>query len=107
MNTTAEFLRRLADLIDLADKDRDNKAAAVAPVPDDTGVMIPPLQQNIELMKKMAGVESAYDENTANANVSASDTNSVITSEPNNDVDILKRNVGIIDAINASTPSGG
>jgi len=87
MNTTAEFLRSLANLID---------AAALAPVPtispvplvpqpiiqtvtkiepggnednftdhvatsDETDAMVPPLQQKIELLKKIAGVDSVYD----------------------------------------------
>jgi len=31
-------------------------------VSDETGIFVPPLQQNIELMKKAQGVESVYDE---------------------------------------------
>lgn len=34
-------------------------------VPDNTGMFIPPIQQNIEVMKKNAGIKSVYD-NPAN-----------------------------------------
>lgn len=30
--------------------------------PDNTGTFIPPLQQNIEIMKKNAGIKSAFDD---------------------------------------------
>ena len=42
--------------------------------------MIPPLQQKIELMKKMSGEESAYDP---------------VEPEEDNELDIIKRNAGI------------
>ena len=63
----ADILRNLADLLDkqgqeqspaepkdFAQPEQDDKEAA--------GVMIPPLQQKIELLKKGVGVPSAYDQ---------------------------------------------
>ena len=35
-------------------------------IPDELGVMVPPLQQKIELMKKSQGVENVYDQATDN-----------------------------------------
>lgn len=54
----AEFMRSLADIIDALDgddsADKDNKTPMEEP-----GIMVPPLQQKIELMKKMADVPSS------------------------------------------------
>lgn len=54
----AEFMRSLAVIIDALDgddsADKDNKTPMEEP-----GIMVPPLQQKIELMKKMADVPSS------------------------------------------------
>jgi hypothetical protein len=57
----ADFLKTLIDLVDKGELPLgdDNKKAS-----DETGDFIPPLQQEIELLKKQAGVESEYDEDT-------------------------------------------
>lgn len=53
----AEILRKLAELVDtISDESTDA-------VSDDTGVMVPPLQQQIELQKKGVGVDNVYDDN--------------------------------------------
>jgi hypothetical protein len=71
----AEILRGLTDIVDGAPaaqqpvviniNNGESDASAIAPEHEGPteadGVMIPPLQQKIELMKKMAGEESAYD----------------------------------------------
>ena len=49
---------------------------------DETGgVMVFPLQQNIELLKKVAGVDSMYDDNAEE--------------QPEDELSIIKRNAGI------------
>lgn len=53
---TSEILRKLADLVDSVECDSSETQA------DDTGVMVPPLQQQIELQKKEVGVDNIYDE---------------------------------------------
>jgi hypothetical protein len=53
------------------------------------GMMIPPLQQKIELMKKMAGEDSAYDP------VCDTCGQSPCECDQEDDVAILKRNAGI------------
>lgn len=51
----AEFMRTLADLIDqLENKTDDTKSPEVETPMDSGDVMVPPLQQKIEIMKKMA-----------------------------------------------------
>jgi hypothetical protein len=51
----AEFMRNLADLIDqLENKTDDTKSSEVETPMDSGDVMVPPLQQKIEIMKKMA-----------------------------------------------------
>jgi hypothetical protein len=51
----AEFMRTLADLIDQLENKTDDTKSPEAETPMDSGdVMVPPLQQKIELLKKMA-----------------------------------------------------
>lgn len=51
----AEFMRTLADLIDQLENKTDDSTASEVETPMDSGdVMVPPLQQKIEIMKKMA-----------------------------------------------------
>lgn len=69
----AEILRKLADLIDQHSDGDDQRPtnsvphAELEPIEVDntdhteTSVMVPPLQQKIELLKKATGVESHYD----------------------------------------------
>lgn len=65
----AEILRQLADLIDQNSQEPTaTSAAELVPVEVDntdnteTSVMVPPLQQKIELLKKATGVENHYDD---------------------------------------------
>jgi hypothetical protein len=93
----AEILRKLADIVDAHEEPvaaqqpvvvnvhAPEQSAPVpvvpqsdAPVPADD-MMIPPLQQKLELMKKMAGEESAYD--------------------PDAELAIIKQNAGIAPLI--------
>lgn len=79
----AEFLRGLADMLSSIEDDKPaqapvivnvNGSNAVNPAPvaseenpelDDEPMMIPPLQQKLELMKKMAGLPNQLDSKTA------------------------------------------
>ena len=55
----AEFMRALADIIDKLDgKSSDDLPAKNPEEKDDNPVMVPPLQQDIELKKAEAGKES-------------------------------------------------
>jgi hypothetical protein len=94
----AEILRGLADIVDRTDQAAPaqqpvviniNNGEAETPAMPATDsdqettadeVMIPPLQQKIELMKKMAGEESAYDP---------------IDDQTINELDIIKQNAGL------------
>jgi len=50
----AEFMRTLADLIDQLENKTDDTKSPESETPMDSGdIMVPPLQQKIELMKKM------------------------------------------------------
>lgn len=72
----SEFLRTLADMIDKADTSTKYQSSNVPSQPNtaelynvqtdnddntDPTTMIPPLQQKMELLKKSAGVDSVYD----------------------------------------------
>lgn len=52
----AEFMRALADIIDSLD--RDKETAKDPSDPDPNPVMVPPLQQDLELKKADVGKES-------------------------------------------------
>jgi hypothetical protein len=68
----AEILRKLASLVDTIEDDGESAT-------DDTGVMIPPLQQQIELQKKEVGIDSAFD----------------TTEEDPDEIAVLKINAGV------------
>ena len=55
----ADFLKTLIDLVDKGELPLGDSDDTVS---DNTGDFIPPLQQEIELLKKQAGVHSEYDE---------------------------------------------
>ena len=54
---SAKFLRALADLISAAQESPTENIIKS----DETPVMVPPLQQEIELMKKATNVDSVFD----------------------------------------------
>jgi hypothetical protein len=55
----AEFMRALADIIDKLDGNESGDSAAKNPEEkDDNPVMVPPLQQHLELDKAEAGKDS-------------------------------------------------
>ena len=94
----AEILRRLADIVDVQEEpvpaqqpvvininnsEAETPAMSAADSDEEStadGVMIPPLQQKIELMKKMAGEESAYDP---------------IDDQATDELSIMKQNAGL------------
>jgi len=75
----AEILRGLADILSAIEDEKPAQAPVVVnvnsggsnatpaeEVTDNTGNFIPPLQQEIELMKRSAGVKSAYNQEHTN-----------------------------------------
>ena len=54
----SEFLRKLTDFIDSVEQLTDDSEDS--PDTPSQAVMVPPLQQNIELLKKASGVQSIY-----------------------------------------------
>ena len=77
-----EFLRSLLSVLDSIEGDEQKQPPVVIningtnatqssaeqpqddeePTTSDTGMMVPPLQQEIEMLKKVAGIENAYDD---------------------------------------------
>ena len=51
----AEFLRKLADALAVIETDRESETSA------EPEVMVPPLQQKIEILKKSQGIDNIYD----------------------------------------------
>ena len=64
----SELLRKLADVVDQRDEQQSSTGPAMSPVEvdhedhTDQTVMVTPLQQKQELLKKVAGVDSFYDD---------------------------------------------
>jgi len=52
----AEFLRKLADALAVIEDDGQSETSA------EPGVMVPPLQQKIEILKKSQGIDNVYDD---------------------------------------------
>jgi hypothetical protein len=91
---TAEILRNLLDLLDAEEQQApqqpvvininngevaDKTAEPEETIPDNTGVMVPPLQQKIELMKKSQGIDNVYDD----------------AAEDQEELEIIKKNAGL------------
>lgn len=57
----AEFLRKLADALAVIEDDGQPETSAT---PD---VMVPPLQQKIEILKKSQGIDNVYDDGATHA----------------------------------------
>ena len=51
----AEFLRKLADALAVIEGDEEQQT------PAEPEVMVPPLQQKIEILKKSQGIDNIYD----------------------------------------------
>jgi hypothetical protein len=91
----AELIRKLIDVLSQINQPQQPNHAQLTvvaqpepqnPFPEDEhindetgGVMVPPLQQKMELLKKMAGVDSVYDQ----------------PEEVEDELEIIKRNAGI------------
>lgn len=80
----SEFLRKLTDFIDSVEQLTDDSEDS--PDTPSQAVMVPPLQQNIELLKKASGVQSIYD-----------------TPEESDEIEKLKTNAGIVTIAAASS----
>jgi hypothetical protein len=72
MVNAAEILRKLADIIELMN------GTPAALKSDETDVMVPPLQQNLELLKMANGVENHFSDQ-----------------EKKDDLDIIKQTAGV------------
>ena len=64
----AEFLRKLADALAVIETDGEPEVSAE---PD---VMVPPLQQKIEILKKSQGIDNVYDNGEAGSSDVVVDT---------------------------------
>jgi hypothetical protein len=70
----AELFKHMIDLLAQEEAQGDQSQENGS---DDTGMMVPPLQQKLEILKKSQGMENVYDE------------------EPADELDLIKRNAGI------------
>ena len=94
--TPSDLMRKLADLIDGDGRPQNSTAGGatllkvvpgaiytgVTPEEPNTETMVPPLQQKPELMKKIAGEESVYDDDEEQTG--------------HNDLEAIKKNAGLV-----------
>lgn len=107
MRDIPQFLRKLADLIALAqapeksDNEDHFEDHVAEPSPEET--MVPPLQQKIELMKKIAGVDSIYDDDEEKeCNCEGECTCEEKPKE--DDLEVMKKNAGLVVAASDDLP---
>jgi hypothetical protein len=90
----SDIMRDIADLLDkkagdiTSGGDTNNHLQPVQPPEtelDDNPIMVPPLQQKHELLKKVAGVDNAYDQEAD-------------SQEQSNDLNRMKKMAGIVIA---------
>ena len=74
---------------------------APKPAVEEPAPMVPPLQQTIELLKKVAGEDSIYDEKTCDCEGECTCAQQPVENTPDEELDILKRNAGLIVASNS------
>jgi hypothetical protein len=94
---TAKFLRALADLIDSAQCGTKTIVSNGAEIhSDETDMMVPPLQQEIELMKKATNVDSVFDKTEeVETEIPEKEVVEIGSSEDDNELSILKKNAGL------------
>lgn len=80
----SDVLRQMADKIDSIENDKQSQddSSQNEPELDNNPVMVPPLQQKLELLKKASGVPSTYDD-----------------SEQPDELDQVKKNAGLTAVI--------
>jgi len=95
---TANFLRALANVIDAAQNISSEKSDGAAVQSSETDVMVPPLQQELELMKKIANVESVYDGcecGQENCECEKAAVESDSSENVDDELTVLKKNAGL------------
>ena len=100
----SELLRSLSDLVAKAETQEQNEPQQADNEPE-LGVMVPPLQQKIELMKKAAGEESVYDDDEPCSTCGSSPCE--CESEHGDELDSIKKNAGILTVAAAEEPFEG
>jgi hypothetical protein len=94
--TVNELLKKLAQI--MYDKESEETSGSESEDLEDTGVFMPPLQAEIELLKKSTGVENVYDQE----DVSSCDEQDY-KEEEEDELDSIKRIAGIDSAIIAGS----
>lgn len=107
----AEIMRKFAELIDTAQSEKGHLTRVASDMPgenepsevDPDPVMVPPLQQHLELLKRSAGVENFYDdeeeyeedEGDCGCGCDGTGTCETEEEEPEDELDQIKRIAGI------------
>lgn len=95
----AELLRKLADMVDQHSVPADAEKPVLSPpdqepTPEPTfDKMVPPLQQKMELLKKVAGVPSEFDDKESDAVVVGTSDG---CGDDDDEIAIMKRNAGLV-----------
>lgn len=106
----AEIMRKFADLVDTALGNKGHLIKVDSEMPgeyepsevDPDPVMVPPLQQHLELLKRSAGIENFYDEEESEEDdgdcgcgCNGAGTCQTSEDEPEDELDQIKRIAGI------------
>ncbi len=104
----AEFLQKLAELIDTVENCSDDKDCCNSSEKS-TNVMVPPLQQKLELLKKASNVDSIYTEPSepepTEIGAPESTNDNIVDDskhETANELKRLKKNAGLVATIENS-----
>jgi hypothetical protein len=108
MFDTPSFLRQMADLVDKASRDQTtseippditNVESPIVSSSDETQIMVPPLQQQIELLKKLSGVESVFDDTTKKDEIASQE---IGNNSPQHELATIRKNAGLALCLTSS-----
>ena len=87
----AEFLRKLADALAVIENDGEPELSA------ETDVMVPPLQQKMELLKRAVDIDNVFDGTSVDKTTNGQE-------DYKSEIDTIKKNAGVpVAAIMALT----
>lgn len=123
----SEILRQLADVMDTKDSSESSTEITNRPIQQNVGIetptdtveiearaqintktMVPPLQQKIDLMKKLAGIDGPCTScgcDPCGCSVQNTQDDSCVCAEPQDELAIMKQNAGIRPFIIATADS--
>jgi len=85
----------LQKIIDLASQDEEPDTSEFDSEEVETGVFMPPLQANIELMKKATGVDNVIDDEAESDCGEFDDEWQELAADPDDELQVIRKNAGL------------